>query len=69
MMNEYLHHTLCKRTICNPILITFTRSRTPQPPAEDEEENIDDSLVTIDTCKCQNSLEYVKIPCPTATCV
>lgn len=27
------------------------RSRTPQPPAEDEEENIDDTLVTIDTCK------------------
>uniref|UniRef100_A0AAQ5ZRQ8 Uncharacterized protein n=1 Tax=Amphiprion ocellaris TaxID=80972 RepID=A0AAQ5ZRQ8_AMPOC len=25
------------------------RSRTPQPPAEDEEENIDDTLVTIDT--------------------
>eukprot|EP00066_Takifugu_rubripes_P017694 XP_011606960.1 PREDICTED: heterogeneous nuclear ribonucleoprotein U-like protein 1 [Takifugu rubripes] len=28
------------------------RSRTPQPPAEDEEENIDDSLVTIDTYNC-----------------
>ncbi|CAG5977083.1 unnamed protein product, partial [Menidia menidia] len=26
------------------------RSRTPQPPAEDEEENIDDTLVTVDTC-------------------
>uniref|UniRef100_A0A3P8QP81 Uncharacterized protein n=1 Tax=Astatotilapia calliptera TaxID=8154 RepID=A0A3P8QP81_ASTCA len=28
------------------------RSRTPQPPAEDEEENIDDTLVTIDTYNC-----------------
>ncbi|XP_077579601.1 heterogeneous nuclear ribonucleoprotein U-like protein 1 isoform X1 [Stigmatopora nigra] len=28
------------------------RSRTPQPPAEDEEENIDDALVTIDTYNC-----------------
>lgn len=28
------------------------RSRTPQPPAEDEEENIDDSIVTIDTYNC-----------------
>ncbi|XP_037533652.1 heterogeneous nuclear ribonucleoprotein U-like protein 1 [Nematolebias whitei] len=28
------------------------RSRTPQPPAEDEEESIDDSLVTIDTYNC-----------------
>uniref|UniRef100_A0AAQ5X3F0 Uncharacterized protein n=1 Tax=Amphiprion ocellaris TaxID=80972 RepID=A0AAQ5X3F0_AMPOC len=27
-------------------------SRTPQPPAEDEEENIDDTLVTIDTYNC-----------------
>lgn len=29
----------------------FHRSRTPQPPAEDEEEGVDDSLITIDTCK------------------
>uniref|UniRef100_A0A3B5LZX8 Uncharacterized protein n=1 Tax=Xiphophorus couchianus TaxID=32473 RepID=A0A3B5LZX8_9TELE len=28
------------------------RSRTPQPPAEDEEENVDDSMVTIDTYNC-----------------
>ncbi|XP_047449335.1 heterogeneous nuclear ribonucleoprotein U-like protein 1 isoform X2 [Mugil cephalus] len=28
------------------------RSRTPQPPAEDEEENIDDTLITIDTYNC-----------------
>ncbi|KAJ0063737.1 hypothetical protein NL108_006676, partial [Boleophthalmus pectinirostris] len=28
------------------------RSRTPQPPAEDEEEKIDDTLVTIDTYNC-----------------
>lgn len=28
------------------------RSCTPQPPAEDEEENIDDTLVTIDTYNC-----------------
>ncbi|XP_057684810.1 heterogeneous nuclear ribonucleoprotein U-like protein 1 isoform X1 [Corythoichthys intestinalis] len=28
------------------------RSRTPQPPAEDEEEDIDDALVTIDTYNC-----------------
>ncbi|XP_030007346.1 heterogeneous nuclear ribonucleoprotein U-like protein 1 [Sphaeramia orbicularis] len=28
------------------------RSRTPQPPAEDEEEIIDDTLVTIDTYNC-----------------
>ncbi|XP_034024481.1 heterogeneous nuclear ribonucleoprotein U-like protein 1 isoform X2 [Thalassophryne amazonica] len=28
------------------------RSRTPQPPAEDEEEMIDDSLITIDTYNC-----------------
>uniref|UniRef100_A0A667XM63 Heteroous nuclear ribonucleoprotein U like 1 n=1 Tax=Myripristis murdjan TaxID=586833 RepID=A0A667XM63_9TELE len=28
------------------------RSRTPQPPAEDEEENIDNTLVTIDTYNC-----------------
>uniref|UniRef100_A0A665V530 Heterogeneous nuclear ribonucleoprotein U like 1 n=1 Tax=Echeneis naucrates TaxID=173247 RepID=A0A665V530_ECHNA len=28
------------------------RSRTPQPPAEDEEENIDDTLVTVDTYNC-----------------
>ncbi|XP_053729391.1 heterogeneous nuclear ribonucleoprotein U-like protein 1 [Synchiropus splendidus] len=28
------------------------RSRTPQPPAEDEEEDIDDTLVTIDTYNC-----------------
>ncbi|XP_031141187.1 heterogeneous nuclear ribonucleoprotein U-like protein 1 isoform X2 [Sander lucioperca] len=28
------------------------RSRTPQPPAEDEEEPIDDTLVTIDTYNC-----------------
>ncbi|XP_047247327.1 heterogeneous nuclear ribonucleoprotein U-like protein 1 isoform X1 [Girardinichthys multiradiatus] len=28
------------------------RSRTPQPPAEDEEENVDDSIVTIDTYNC-----------------
>uniref|UniRef100_A0A1A8JYQ8 Heterogeneous nuclear ribonucleoprotein U-like 1 n=1 Tax=Nothobranchius kuhntae TaxID=321403 RepID=A0A1A8JYQ8_NOTKU len=28
------------------------RSRTPQPPAEDEEENIDDTLVTIDPYNC-----------------
>ncbi|KAJ3591237.1 hypothetical protein NHX12_009183 [Muraenolepis orangiensis] len=28
------------------------RSRTPQPPAEDEEECIDDTLVTIDTYNC-----------------
>ncbi|XP_028320050.1 heterogeneous nuclear ribonucleoprotein U-like protein 1 isoform X2 [Gouania willdenowi] len=28
------------------------RSRTPQPPAEDEEEVIDDTLVTIDTYNC-----------------
>lgn len=32
-------------------LVLLYRSRTPQPPAEDEEENIDDTLVTIDTCK------------------
>lgn len=32
-------------------LLIFYRSRTPQPPAEDEEENIDVTLVTIDTCK------------------
>lgn len=32
-------------------LLILHRSRTPQPPAEDEEENIDDTLVTIDTCK------------------
>uniref|UniRef100_A0A8C7Y5B2 Heteroous nuclear ribonucleoprotein U like 1 n=1 Tax=Oryzias sinensis TaxID=183150 RepID=A0A8C7Y5B2_9TELE len=28
------------------------RSRTPQPPAEDEEEGVDDSLITIDTYNC-----------------
>ncbi|XP_014907313.1 heterogeneous nuclear ribonucleoprotein U-like protein 1 isoform X5 [Poecilia latipinna] len=28
------------------------RSRTPQPPAEDEEESVDDSMVTIDTYNC-----------------
>uniref|UniRef100_A0A3Q2GG10 Heteroous nuclear ribonucleoprotein U like 1 n=1 Tax=Cyprinodon variegatus TaxID=28743 RepID=A0A3Q2GG10_CYPVA len=28
------------------------RSRTPQPPAEDEEENVDDTIVTIDTYNC-----------------
>ncbi|KAK5611912.1 hypothetical protein CRENBAI_007128 [Crenichthys baileyi] len=28
------------------------RSRTPQPPAEDEEENVDDSIVTLDTYNC-----------------
>ncbi|XP_036005880.1 heterogeneous nuclear ribonucleoprotein U-like protein 1 isoform X1 [Fundulus heteroclitus] len=28
------------------------RSRTPQPPAEDEEETVDDSMVTIDTYNC-----------------
>ncbi|KAK2912989.1 heterogeneous nuclear ribonucleoprotein U-like protein 1 [Channa argus] len=28
------------------------RSRTPQPPAEDEEESIDDTLVTVDTYNC-----------------
>lgn len=35
----------------NLIVCLLLRSRTPQPPAEDEEENIDDTLVTIDTCK------------------
>lgn len=40
-------------TNCKPTMMPFSRSRTPQPPAEDEEENIDDSLVTIDTCKCK----------------
>lgn len=38
--------------ICLTNCDVISRSRTPQPPAEDEEENIDDSLVTIDTCKC-----------------
>uniref|UniRef100_A0A671XNZ7 Heteroous nuclear ribonucleoprotein U like 1 n=1 Tax=Sparus aurata TaxID=8175 RepID=A0A671XNZ7_SPAAU len=33
-------------------LLILHRSRTPQPPAEDEEENIDDTLVTIDTYNC-----------------
>lgn len=33
------------------MLVFLSRSRTPQPPAEDEEENVDDSMVTIDTCK------------------
>uniref|UniRef100_A0A8C5EL05 Uncharacterized protein n=1 Tax=Gouania willdenowi TaxID=441366 RepID=A0A8C5EL05_GOUWI len=33
-------------------LLTLHRSRTPQPPAEDEEEVIDDTLVTIDTYNC-----------------
>ncbi|KAF6718202.1 Heterogeneous nuclear ribonucleoprotein U-like protein 1 [Oryzias melastigma] len=28
------------------------RSRTPQPPAEDEEEGVDDTLITIDTYNC-----------------
>lgn len=47
-------------TNCKPTVMSFSRSRTPQPPAEDEEENIDDSLVTIDTCKC-NSYIYQMI--------
>uniref|UniRef100_H3DNV8 Heteroous nuclear ribonucleoprotein U like 1 n=1 Tax=Tetraodon nigroviridis TaxID=99883 RepID=H3DNV8_TETNG len=42
---SYYEHREEKRT-------SFSRSRTPQPPAEDEEENIDDSLVTIDTYNC-----------------
>lgn len=37
-------------------LLTLYRSRTPQPPAEDEEENIDDTLVTIDTCKYKDKM-------------
>uniref|UniRef100_A0A8C2XNE2 Heteroous nuclear ribonucleoprotein U like 1 n=1 Tax=Cyclopterus lumpus TaxID=8103 RepID=A0A8C2XNE2_CYCLU len=36
----------------NFLLLMFHRSRTPQPPAEDEEENIDDTLVTVDTYNC-----------------
>lgn len=38
-----------------------SRGRSPQPPAEDEEEDFDDSLVAIDTCElgilaaCQTS--------------
>uniref|UniRef100_A0A8C6M6S5 Heteroous nuclear ribonucleoprotein U like 1 n=1 Tax=Nothobranchius furzeri TaxID=105023 RepID=A0A8C6M6S5_NOTFU len=35
----------------DPFLVVH-RSRTPQPPAEDEEENIDDTLVTIDPYNC-----------------
>lgn len=43
--------TVAVRADNNLILfLILYRSRTPQPPAEDEEENIDDTLVTIDTC-------------------
>ena len=35
------------------------RARSPQPPAEEEEEDFDDTLVAIDTCKqspfCMNA--------------
>ena len=34
--------------------VLLCRSRTPQPPAEDEEECIDDTLVTMDTCEQLN---------------
>lgn len=29
-----------------------SRGRSPQPPAEDDEEDFDDTLVAIDTCEC-----------------
>lgn len=42
-------------------LLILYRSRTPQPPAEDEEENIDDTLVTIDTCKYKDKTHLCRI--------
>ena len=35
-------------------MFVLCRSRTPQPPAEDEEECIDDTVVTMDTCEQLN---------------
>lgn len=31
----------------------FRRGRSPQPPAEEEEEDFDENLVAVDTCECQ----------------
>lgn len=48
----FFFFVMCSPTsTCLDICFLYCRSRTPQPPAEDEEENIDDTLVTIDTCK------------------
>lgn len=33
------------------VLFGCYRGRSPQPPAEEEEEDIDDKLVVIDTCE------------------
>lgn len=33
------------------LLCLFRRGRSPQPPAEEEEEDFDENLVAIDTCE------------------
>uniref|UniRef100_A0A8C5EMX1 Uncharacterized protein n=1 Tax=Gouania willdenowi TaxID=441366 RepID=A0A8C5EMX1_GOUWI len=48
---HHFHHVNVFRVETH-YLLTLHRSRTPQPPAEDEEEVIDDTLVTIDTYNC-----------------
>uniref|UniRef100_A0A3P9PWT2 Heteroous nuclear ribonucleoprotein U like 1 n=1 Tax=Poecilia reticulata TaxID=8081 RepID=A0A3P9PWT2_POERE len=49
-----LHIGVLQQNVDVPdLMVVFLgRSRTPQPPAEDEEENVDDSMVTIDTYNC-----------------
>lgn len=39
-------------------LLWFHRGRSPQPPAEEEEEDFDDTLAAIDTCKPLNNHTY-----------
>jgi len=44
----HLHSSICY--ITDPSF--HYRGRSPQPPAEEDEDDFDDTLVAIDTCEC-----------------
>jgi hypothetical protein len=44
----HLHSSICYMT--DPSF--QPRGRSPQPPAEEDEDDFDDTLVAIDTCEC-----------------